>query len=914
LPGKAELQYDAFISYSHAVDSRLAPKLQAALEGFAKKWYQRRALRTFRDKTGLSATPALWPAIERALEQSRYFILLASPKSATSVWVQREVAWWLANRSVETILIVLTSGELVWDNAAADYDRTLTDSIPPMLQGRFAEEPLYVDLRWARDEEQLSLRHSQFRAAVVDLASTVHGRPRDELDGDDLRQHRRFKTAAWTAASALAILAVVSAAAAYLAIRNARLADAQRREAERQRDFATARQLAAESDRMVVEHPLNFERAALLTAVSLQRASLFENDFAARERLELLPEAPVVFRHGAAVRAVASSADDHRVLTGGDDGIARLWQKAPPRAIGTFQHGAPIWAVAFASEGRHLLTAGADGAIREWNAETGRAEIAVGFEVSSDLNLVAFSGDGSRAVTLNSAEDYGATIEIWDVAARQRLNQILFNQIVTSVSLDQRGERVLIGTWSKTVHVLKAKTSEEILRLNASDRLEAVAFSSDDSELVFATSDRMVRIFTARSDTREVASFRHPTGADSLALHRHQLLTGAPESSAVWDADSGAELLRVSHLGPVRAVAFSRDGGGIVTAGDDGSARVWRTQAGKAVQRSSCGSNVPRIGVNTDGRHISMDGNLILVGRCLHEPNGRTVLARRFENPDGAVLSQDGKVLAAVSGHARIAVFDFATGRKLSDLEVDNDQIWGLAISRDGRHVAAVSGQDGWRGRVDVWESAGGRSVAGFDYPNDGLYSIGFSADGRRIVIGSGDPSLLNTGEARILDLSTHRQLKILTLGGARPTTVSYSPDGRRLLTASQDGTVKIWDAESGREQVAIAQGGAVSRASWSEDGTRIATASSDQSAQVWDAQNGQELTRIRHRRPLNGVAFLPDGSSLVTAGDGFLEIHSLRAEQLVQQLCQRIRRNLTSAEWQKHMGTLPYRPTCGNQ
>ena len=468
--GESEPQYDAFISYSHAVDSRLAPELQAALEGFAKKWYRRRALRTFRDKTGLSATPALWPAIERALDQSRHFVLLASPESAASVWVQREVAWWLANRSVHTLLIALTSGDLVWNNSAADFHETLSSSIPPVLRGRFPEEPLYVDLRWARDEQQLSLRHSQFRTAVIDLAATLHGRPRDELDGDDLRQHRRFKAAAWTAACALAILAVVSAAAGYAAMRNARLAEAQRNEAERQRaeaerqrDFAMARQLAAESDRMVLEHPLDFERAALLTAVSLQRARLFENDLAARERLELLPEAPVILQHGGVVRALALSSDGSAVLTGGEDGVAHIWQRDSGRDTKQFRHGSAIWAVAFGADGRHFFTAGADGAIRDWETEAGRSSVAVSFDVHpGEMDLVAFSSDGSRAVTVYTAEDFGAMIQIWDLPARQRLNQILFGQIVTSVSLDEHGERLLAGTWAKSVHMWNAKTGEEI--------------------------------------------------------------------------------------------------------------------------------------------------------------------------------------------------------------------------------------------------------------------------------------------------------------------------------------------------------------------------------------------------------------------------------------------------------------------
>src|SRR6266508_1937932 len=104
--------YDAFVSYSHAADGRLAPALQAGLQSLAKPWYRRRALRVFRDRTSLSASPELWPAIERALAQARYFVLLASPEAAGSPWVDREVRWWRAHRGRDTVLIVLTDGRV----------------------------------------------------------------------------------------------------------------------------------------------------------------------------------------------------------------------------------------------------------------------------------------------------------------------------------------------------------------------------------------------------------------------------------------------------------------------------------------------------------------------------------------------------------------------------------------------------------------------------------------------------------------------------------------------------------------------------------------------------------------------------------------------------------------------------------
>src|SRR6516165_5010653 len=86
--------YDAFISYSHAKDRRIASALQSAIQRLGKPWYRRRVLRLFRDDTSLSATPALWPAIEQALANSRFLILLASPEGAASPWVTKEVSYW----------------------------------------------------------------------------------------------------------------------------------------------------------------------------------------------------------------------------------------------------------------------------------------------------------------------------------------------------------------------------------------------------------------------------------------------------------------------------------------------------------------------------------------------------------------------------------------------------------------------------------------------------------------------------------------------------------------------------------------------------------------------------------------------------------------------------------------------------
>jgi hypothetical protein len=143
--------YDAFISYSHAKDKPIAGALQVAVQKLGKPWYRRRALRVFRDDTSLSATPQLWPSIEHALGQSRYFILLASTEAADSKWVNKELAYWLDHNSVDTLLIAATEGELSWDETAGDFQQGPNRPLPPILARRFAVEPKWVDLRAYRE-------------------------------------------------------------------------------------------------------------------------------------------------------------------------------------------------------------------------------------------------------------------------------------------------------------------------------------------------------------------------------------------------------------------------------------------------------------------------------------------------------------------------------------------------------------------------------------------------------------------------------------------------------------------------------------------------------------------------------------------------------------------------------------------
>lgn len=184
--------YDAFISYSHSDCGTIAPAIQKAIENIGKPWYQlKRNLNVFRDETNLGANPHLWENIEKALQDSDNFILLASPKACESDWVTKEIEKWAEkDPKLQKFNIVVTSGEIYWDKNSNDFDWEKTTCLPKCLKSKFQSEPLYIDLKdyINKNNRPIDYKSSGFTYKIVKIISAITGIEPREIESDEKKR------------------------------------------------------------------------------------------------------------------------------------------------------------------------------------------------------------------------------------------------------------------------------------------------------------------------------------------------------------------------------------------------------------------------------------------------------------------------------------------------------------------------------------------------------------------------------------------------------------------------------------------------------------------------------------------------------------------------------------------------------
>jgi WD40 repeat protein len=898
-------KYWAFISYSHR-DRAWADWLHRALEGYrvprrlvgrdsAAGPLPRRLFPVFRDLDELPSSPNLSGAIDLALRQSRYLIVIASPYAAVSKWVDQEIQRFRALGRGDRILCLIVDGE---PNADLHPGRGFLECFPPSLRSGDAE-PIAADVRPGQERKP---------AAKLKLVAGLLGLGLDELRRREQRR-RRLERLAWAAAG----LVLAACSGIFLHVQR----DA-RREA-----------LAEQALQHHIETVYDRGRQELLARNQARAAVYLE------EAYRLGIDTPALrFMLARAMRIV-----DAEKLA--------------------FQTGAPVQSLRFSPDARSLMTRGADGQVRVWDADGGRQRFQFEFPMHSSTSGPRFSRDNRLLyLYVAPAGAPTGYVQVWDAASGRDLAKVQglavrwhgFNPF-------SRGDGDLVHVAAdRSVEVIELASGA--VRLRIPGGFSIAGFSRDGLRLITGSDDGDVSVWDPRSGRRlrhlsglSDAIIQLDDSEDGT------LIAAAARNGAirVWSAADGAVRVLAGHPSPNPGLIFNMDGRRLLTWSGDG-ARVWNTADGALVYaqqfsgaagngfditsngRWLMGSSTARLAVqdaqsgaemfSLDGhlgapraRDISEDDRLIATGGA----DGRVVLWEMPHIPDfefrhsvdavrwaaepwdpgaAALYSHDGKLIASAGGDGLIKIWDAASHALVRSLAADPKSIEALAFSADDARIASGGDVEG----VKVWDVASGRVLAQFGGEGHEVESLVLSRNGHRL-----GAVLLHAG-TRVWDLDSGKLLArfdddrsadaglspdgghvtIATSGGlsywdlaqghalwsarldnetGSPApdvhALDYSADGSRLLAATHGKNAYVFDTATGRILAKRSEAAASEflTARFDAQARRAIFADDSGAAFIWDIDNDRSLILRGHAGAVRSAAFSPDGRFVLTAG-----------------------------------------------
>jgi WD40 repeat protein/serine/threonine protein kinase len=510
-------------------------------------------------------------------------------------------------------------------------------------------------------------------------------------------------------------------------------------------------------------------------------------------------------------RTLAVSANGRTAATGGNDHHVHVWDLPSGAARSFPAEGATLWGIAVSPDGKLVASRDRDGAVRLWDAETGASKqlsppLAPGLVKLTPYDTVRFSADGKLLAT--AAE--GPFLRVWDVAtgAERRLAGPEGDTVRVEFSLD--GSLVAAASQDHAAHVWDLASGEHRALRGFGDQVLTVAISADGKIVAAGSADGTIRLYqVASAAARSFGDGRGPLLAGDISPDRsHVLAAGEDGKVRVWSVATGQATSLEGHEGPVVRAVFSPDGQLVASAGKDGTVRIW----------------------DLEGHEIWAFGGRAPGSTSLQfSPDGRLVAAPGL---DGAVL-----VLDVDAGTARA-------------LRGKPGEVTAAVFSPDGAEIAAPRTD----GAIEVWslEKGEARTLAGHTLA---ALSAAFSPDGKTLATGATDHTI------RLWDLATGDHRKIDS-GGGGASQIVFSADGRTLFTRDYYETrVRLWDVATGRAYPSLTgHQDFVNRFSLSPDGRRLVTASGDRTVRLWDLASGESRVLEKRAGAVTDVAFSRDG------------------------------------------------------
>lgn len=558
--------------------------------------------------------------------------------------------------------------------------------------------------------------------------------------------------------------------------------------------------------------------------------------------------------HGARIWSADVDQDARIVITGADDGTARVWNSQTSASIAVLPRQTGSVRVAISRDGTKFATGDHDGSVLVW---IGRGQdISQFHHPGYEVRDMEFSPDGALLAVATTDK----VAHIYELASgRRKVTLTGHTDTLRSISFSRDGSRVVTGSSDRSARIWQVVTGEPIVTLlGHEDAVRSGAFSRDGMWVATGSWDKTAKIWNARSGrlVMNFAGHEGPVRAVMFARNDRVLITGSNDKTIrVWDTSFALPEIRLpGHSRSVTSVRVAGNGSVIATASDDGSVRIWQKSSGDLLGIIELG------GPEANALDLTPDGNTIVVG-------SRDGLARLWN-------WRSGKMIRAFKGHAQ------------SVLAVD--------ISADGTKLATASRD----GTVRIWDLVNGVSLRVLRGHRGAVMSVQFSPDGRTVLSAGTDTYAFGKDTYALLwDASTGKQLRGFSGHSDAVRGAIFLSNGSKVATASGDSTAAIWETATGRPlHVLTGHHGGVNALDVSQDGNWLITGSDDRTARVWDITSGLTVATLGEQSEgINAVAFSPDvrNEIVIGVGDGTasiwnpeLRVLSHDAETLASEAC----------------------------
>ncbi len=337
------------------------------------------------------------------------------------------------------------------------------------------------------------------------------------------------------------------------------------------------------------------------------------------------------------------------------------------------------------------------------------------------------------------------------------------------------------------------------------------------------------------------------------------------------------------HENSVTSLVASHDSKWIVTASRDDTIIVWDTSSGAILHEwSACQHGVEAIALSPDSQLLVSAGRHRTLAIWAIDDGVRKVAELEGHKTDvwACAWSADGALVASGSPDKTVRVWDGrGTFQQCALFSDPGAQPQALRFSPDSRYLAWISGRD-----CCVWQPLADEQPRRLTPPSYSVMNaLSFDPESRCIATAHGYSNSTDPDACivRVWDVATGAVLAVLQGHSGRVADISFSPDGRSLLSASDDGSARLWDAESG-EQTALFKDGdddRMSCACFSPDGRYVATGSGRIGmVRLWKL--GDEScagTADKHDTSVARILFTPCGEFLTSGDDdGVVHIHRL--------------------------------------